>query len=236
MKSLSVRLDGRLGNTLFQIAAAVVHAKRNGAELFVPGCSYFPWLDRTPEVLVRPYKEPSYAYRQLPFWDGMELVGYFQSELYFKGHATDVMNAFRYTPAVCEDLRGTVAVHVRRGDFLEADKHPVVSVDYLNAAWVHMSRLGFSRFHIYSDDPAWSEENVPFGDVMPMGEPWSDLVEMSRCGASIISNSSFSWWAAWLGEQNVHTPRPVYSPNHKNWVRGLNTTTIIPSRWTQHPA
>ena len=67
------------------------------------------------------------------------------------------------------------------------------------------SRIGGLRFYLFSDDPAWCHENLAGTDAevcaLPEanGDPLHDLHLMSRARHHIIANSSYSWWAAWLG-------------------------------------
>jgi len=53
---------------------------------------------------------------------------------------------------------------------------------------------------------------------------------MSLCKHNIIANSSFSWWGAWLNQNNK---KVVIAP--KKWFNDplCNTTDVIPVNWTQ---
>jgi hypothetical protein len=71
---------------------------------------------------------------------------------------------------------------------------------------------------IFSDDLYWVKENVKFKNTFFFVEgkgirDYEELYLMSICKNNIISNSSFSWWAAWLN-------------------RDLNKTVIAPQKWS----
>jgi hypothetical protein len=51
---------------------------------------------------------------------------------------------------------------------------------------------------------------------------------MMECKHNIIANSSFSWWGAWLGDQNG---KLVVSPNNWFQQKNINTSDLIPERW-----
>ena len=61
--------------------------------------------------------------------------------------------------------------------------------------------------------------------------PQVDLCLMSLCSGAIISNSSFSWWGAWL--QNNRGK--VIAPDPKKWfgtlMTHLDTSDVVPERW-----
>jgi hypothetical protein len=77
------------------------------------------------------------------------------------------------------------------------------------------ARVGSPRFFLFSDDPGWcrSAFTDPDVEVIDSGKaaanPLHDLRLMSLAGHHIIANSTYSWWAAWLGKkptQIVLTP------------------------------
>jgi hypothetical protein len=54
-----------------------------------------------------------------------------------------------------------------------------------------------------------------------------DMQLMSLCKHNIISNSTFSWWAAWL---NPNEDKQVIAP--EPWMDHISTD-IVPKRWTK---
>jgi hypothetical protein len=82
------------------------------------------------------------------------------------------------------------------------------------------ARVPGGRFFIFSDDPAWCGDTFtdPDTEVVDAGNaaanPLHDLHLMSLAGHHIIANSSYSWWAAWLGDkpgQQVIMPERWYA-------------------------
>ncbi len=179
--------------------------------------------------------------------DPVCLVGYWQSERYF----SDIADRIRADFTLKQPLSGTnaevlerahsgssVGVHVRRGDFENLDTaaqvHGLCSIDYYRRAIsLVRNRCPECPFLIFSDDPQWARAELPLDSsaVFVVGNaerPEQDLALMSACKHHIIANSSFSWWAAWLGsspEQIVIAPTPWYaSPK-------LDGRDLAISRW-----
>jgi len=58
-----------------------------------------------------------------------------------------------------------------------------------------------------------------------LDNPLADFYLLSRCAHFVIANSSFSWWAAWLGRRDdsiIHAPSPWtlagrFNPAPKDW-------------------
>lgn len=120
--------------------------------------------------------------------------------------------------------RPLTAVHVRRGDYLHhPDHHPVPSVDYYTRA---IAAHAGESVVVFSDDLAWCRAH--FGDAVQYFEvpaayvppvltsaprDWIDFFAMSAADAFVISNSTFSWWAAWLAQTDaVIYPEPWFGP------------------------
>lgn len=142
------------------------------------------------------------------------LSGFFQSPLYFESIADELRTEFRelFSTQVNHASEisspGSVAVHVRRGDYLH---HPALCVcdeAYYNKSIAEMrAKVPGARFFIFSDDTEWCHANFPADDteVIDSGKaaanPLHDLYLMSLASHHIIANSSYSWWAAWLGDK-----------------------------------
>jgi hypothetical protein len=146
------------------------------------------------------------------------LFGYFQSPLYFQSMASEIraelLGLLGGGVKISADLTdkisapGSVAVHVRRTDFLNIPAHQVCGADYYRNAMEAMRGLvPDARFHIFSDDPEWcratfrESDHEVIHDARTAANPLHDLLLMSRAPHHIIANSSYSWWAAWLGEK-----------------------------------
>jgi hypothetical protein len=63
---------------------------------------------------------------------------------------------------------------------------------------------------------------------------YEDLFLMKSCKNNIICNSTFSWWGAWL---NDNENKKVISPSYDKWFgkayQNYDTKDIIPSNWIQ---
>ena len=183
------------------------------------------------------------------------LAGYWQSEKYFNEIESTIRAEFtlRAKPAaktemIADAIRyqsNSVFLHVRRGD-LVADPvtsrlHGSCSLAYYQDAVSHVARsVDRPHFFVFSDEPEWVRENIglPFpmtivdhnrvGNSRSPGSEHEDLWLMTLCRHGILSNSSFSWWGAWL---NPVRERVVIAP--KQWVNelDLDLRDLIPEAW-----
>jgi hypothetical protein len=190
------------------------------------------------------------------YWVGMSslkgdkyLSGYWQSERYF----LDVQERIRKEFSFKKPLEGvnaqlanamgnatSVSVHVRRGDYLtNPQNHGLMYVAepaYYQAAISHIVDIVKKpEFYVFSDDIAWTKENIVFDypctyiSHNSRSDSYIDMQLMSKCQNHIIANSTFSWWGAWL---NPCRKKIVIAP--KLWFRnGLPDQDLIPSDWTR---
>jgi len=182
--------------------------------------------------ILREPKQLQYRPFKLPLTSAVLLEGYWQSPKYFEKHRNDLLNAFKPAGHIDQSSlttpeANTVAVHIRRGDYITEHNAHIVSPKYVRNA---MSEFGNNaNFLFFSDDLSWCQDNFGGDNVGFSSQPSDlmDLIQMSRCDHNIIANSSFSWWSAWLNEnkqQRVIAPTP--------WAEGGNThADILPAHW-----
>ena len=156
------------------------------------------------------------------------LSGYWQSDKYFNEYADDLRRLFRPKKLsetakkrieLIHSLGETVAVHIRRGDYLLADTN--LRMEYFEDAMKIMEeKVGKVNYCFFSDDIAWVKENFGEKDnyyFISGQEDMSYIDEffcMVECRHDITANSSFSWWAAYL---NANPQKVVTAPIVSFW-------------------
>lgn len=208
------------------------------------------------EPMSRRHTRPVYTERSLRYdcevykYPTSEFIGHWQSEKYFLPDLVrkdlSFKSSFKLKEKAWSHLcniqkSNSISIHVRRGDYLlHPTVHNVLSLDYYTKAiQIALWNITNPTFFIFTNDVPWVQQNlcpllrhthcsiVSHQDVS-MHE---DMYLMKECKNSIIANSSFSWWGAWLNE---NTDRLVIAP--KQWFApgsGLDWSDIIPTRWTQ---
>jgi hypothetical protein len=251
---ISAYLQGGLGNYMFQIAAAEALALDLGTEAafnFDTASqvhtnikkyqdNIFIKVKHTTTVTVHTnYYETDFGYNELKKQDGQMLIGYFQSEKYFKEYRNHICDLFCIpNPEIMAiyDQYGslydkkTCSLHVRRGDYIKLSQHhPPLGPDYYNSA---MTFIDSDNYLVFSDDIEWCKSNIIGENItyITNTHDYMDLIMMSLCDNNIIANSSFSWWGAWLNKnvnKKVIAPKRWFGPAKHN----INTNDIIPDKW-----
>jgi hypothetical protein len=181
--------------------------------------------------------------------DESVIDGTFQSEKFFAPVAKIIRKhfGFRYRPcwevaALAEQIEGceAVAVHFRRGDLVANEKYKVsqsaLGMEYYHAAFAQISsKVRSPRFFIFSDDLDFARtcgvcpRDAIFVDAV---EDWnaSEAIRlMSLCKHFVIANSTFSWWGAWLSENEEKTVVRPYP-----WFANMpekDTRDLCPEGW-----
>jgi len=176
--------------------------------------------------------------------DGSRLRGYFQSWRYVDGVAEVLRNQVRSVslPSASflsrrSDLRGLrdwVGIHVRLGDY-RGLPHMFLPEAYFRSALVRLDAWDRDRkIVVFSDSPAearkmpiWTRfENVLFMDRSGLS-PVETLLLMSEAPWLVMANSTFSWWAGFIGDEPA---RPVVFP--EPWsLRGSPNKDLTPPHW-----
>jgi len=255
---------GQLGNQMFQYATAMGVANKIGTSITIPNHkdAVVDHLGNTLRIelfdafKINPnnigfvqgvdYQEPHFQYTPRVFELDKEqdccLIGFFQSEKYFKHIGNKVRNEFKFLDYIVEDCKeivelfdNPICLHIRRGDFLiNSGNHHNLSMEYYEEA---LKEFGDDRqVIIFSDDPAWCHEQSLFdGDrflVSDAGGPYHDLYLMSKCSDFIIATSTFSWWGAWLANKGtVIAPNKWFGPNNAD----KDISDLYPEHWKVIP-
>lgn len=185
----------------------------------------------------------AYDHRLAAVQRPMRLNGYFQSHRYFS--AIDVASLFeleqpnsRLTAIEAAVGPRWIAMHVRRGDYLNTSTsafHGLCSSSYFLRGRDLVSREleGPLPLVIFTDQPDAVDQELLNAASLVLGpdpevHEATDLWAMASAQGLVISNSSFSWWAAFLGERDA---RPVVAP--RPWFRAhdLAASDLLLPHW-----
>lgn len=154
-------------------------------------------------------------------WQNLSInyVGYVDNKL---------KDEFEYSPP-----SNSVFVHVRRGDYLLNKIYRICDIEYYEKAIRYIDNvIEGAEFYVLSNDLTWcreafkkmqSEFKIHYVDC---GSSLKDFNFMRSCGNAIISNSTFSWWAAQLIKNQR---KIVVSPSE--WFTNSKNLIVMPSSW-----
>lgn len=162
--------------------------------------------------------------------DNNYIDGYFQNENYFKNIKEIILKQFIINQKISDyskDIENKIkksqnscSLHIRRGDFINSTNisiHGVCALEYYKNAIKYLEEIGHMNYFVFSDDIEWVKKNLPMGNAIYVNSiekriPHEDIYLMNLCIYNIIANSSFSWWGAWL---NQNEKKVVLAP--KRW-------------------
>lgn len=224
---------GAFGNQLWQLAGVSGEAFKVGAVPRFPRWFYEPFFSYPSEFFVDNLPEgkdfgESYMQNLDHWWEIRENIFAWSSPSDKALHAIDVqyrgIDLFDYT-----------AVHVRRANNLTLpDHHPVPTIKYFEDA---LDLISPSKIVVFSDDLDWCRQQPLFKGALfaegndskvnvmnltklnptPLNTVAYDFAAMCQCKNFIVSNSTFSVWAAMIStfNNNLMENNKVVYPN--NW-------------------
>lgn len=182
------------------------------------------------------------------------LMGVFQNAQMVDKIKNEIHESFTFSRLVDEhnlilenEMKASqsVAIHVRKGADYSSSHYNryfknTCPIEYYNNAVAYIKKhIDNPRFYVFTDNPSWVKEYfIGFDYILVEGNPiygWGnhfDMQLMSCCKHNIISNSTYSWWGAFLnGNQNkiVILPKQWFNPESckestserlmcKNWL------------------
>ena len=268
-----VRIQGGLGNQMFQYAMARNYEKKylekicfdidcknattpREYELDKLNIKEIEKVDGKDVLKYRKYRKICEKYKTLKIFSGIlnyefekkefevqkinkcsYLDGYWQNIKYFED-IKDILNKeFIYSWKLKKEQKNiinyinnsnSIGIHVRRGDYLNiinASYHETQNLDYYKRAVEYVERIIENpTFFVFSDDIDWCKQAFLFNDFCFIDKninnnALEDFEMLKSCSHHIISNSTFSWWAAWLSKtQNniVIAPEKWYKDKDLN--------------------
>ena len=181
------------------------------------------------------------AYLWGQFRDGKIPDIYVQSSKFWDKYKEEIRTRFSHGIGQIDK----VAIHIRREDYLiVAQFHTNLwDTDYYKKAVQLFPDATFLVFckdnqseQQDEDDHAWVLDNMPF--LLPSGKyelfkhsenETDDLNAMASCRGLIGANSSFSWWAACLGDPK----KKVVMPREGRWFTDNKTRCELLPEWTK---
>lgn len=250
---------GRAGNMLFEVMATLGIAERNNALASFPSWPYEGYFENKlpnsplPDHYIPVFKELEFCYQEFDFSaihsipqneQYIDLVGYFQSEKYFPSNAKQV---FKFKETFLESVKTklpdngkkNIAIHIRRGDYQQepyVNLYYQLPITYFINALIAIPDWRDYNIIIFSDDLPYCKvhlsclSNVYFPELNEI----ETLAAGTFCEHFIISNSTFGWWLAWLGEKETST---VIHPGHLFLGRlkeENDTKDFWPERWIRY--
>jgi hypothetical protein len=139
----------------------------------------------------------------------------------------------------------SVALHMRWFDAGDGSHSSNMSQGYYAQALPQLlAKIPAAHFFLFSDRPDQAATLLaPLMGARPFtlvehnatsGNAEADFWLMRQCRHFIIGNSTFAWWAAWLGEQR-HSGAQVFAPlrnvEPEHSVTAWGFPGLLPERW-----
>lgn len=208
----------------------------SGGQLKSTSCVYQRALRKLGRPLLRQHVRDRCDMKEEEFFSSSSnavLTGYFQSLTYFGRHLNYIVGDIDLSRIASDEalhiaaehgLDNYCAIQVRRGDFVGNQLFDIIDFQsyYRSAISSIRYSLGITKYFVFSDEPEWCETQAIFNGMMVhRAESAGDaMFLMSKCGAHIIANSSYGWWAAVLS-QRIKSGI-VIAPSQ--WLKGLRTS------------
>ena len=165
-------------------------------------------------------------------YEGVEAFPKNVSDLRSAFHLKDELNSCLQNLQKQMDSENSVCVHIRRGDYFKPGNEHLQVCDeeyYIRSIKYFTNNIDNCVFYIFSnthEDIEWIKSNYHLpGNVKYVdmeNTDYQELMLMRACKHFIISNSTFSWWASLLSDNEN---KIVLAP--KQWTRQESNYSIL---------
>lgn len=202
-------------------------------------------------------KLPQYELLELLGLKSIRFNGYFQSPKYFEHNFDKICNILQLRRKKQEirakyhyDYENCCSLHFRLGDykFLQT-KHPLMDLKYYHLSLKKLiektNRNNWTILYFYQRGDLDIVQNyicqleklegmqlLKFVSADNIAYDWEECLVMSNCRHNIIANSTFSWWGAYL---NNNQDKLVLYP--EKWfgidLKDKKTDDLFPVKWVR---
>ena len=265
---IGVRLDGRLGNQMFQYAFALALSNKLKTRFYISQFisnnllyQYFElpsnskWINAKIERFF--WKELKYSevkdfnatnWKEKCTDSNATYSGFMQSVL-FMDNVLDILNkefaiknkglkifAEKYSTFFINNK--TIVIHLRKGDYTNYGVYQGNSIDlsvpnnYINTCLSKIENIKNYYIFFISDDIDYCIKNFSHISNVKF-ESNSEIIDIQlliNADICIISNSSFSWWGAYLNQKinkQIFTPKYWMGYRKKVWLGDNNIFTNL---------
>jgi hypothetical protein len=173
--------------------------------------------------------------------------GYFQSFRYFENISNKLKELYKLKKKYkTKDFfrlekkindSNSISVHIRDYSIYKSSKDNLIykscSIEYYKRSIELLkNKINNPVFFIFTDNIDYAKSVFPFKDLNSINvsklSDCEELTLMSSCNHNIISNSTFSWWGAWL---NLNFNKIVIGPEEWFIDKKKTINDLYPESW-----
>lgn len=221
-----IKIQGGLGNQIFQWAQGIFmeslgakicydisfYSRNNGSKI-IPNRDFE--LDK---ILIEPISKYSRH-------EAKSIEGYWQTNHNIDSVENTILKKIK--PCKVETKKDSCSIHVRRGDYTKLSYiYHNLNKDYYIKSLETVNPSGL--VYVFSDDIDWCKKNLSITEaIYPEGNSATEDFNLMRsCNHNIISNSTFSWWAAFL---NRNEDKKIIQPSI--WFKNESQGKLLKPSW-----
>lgn len=231
---ISVDLKGRLGNQLWQYAVCRTVAEKLGYDFHIPrtwagrdifNCDLGVETNLTTDVYPTQNAwnlQQIYDQNIFKIKDFTRLQGWFQSEEFILANRQNILkwftinDPFTSLEKILSLDENMCVINFRGGDYQQFPDLYLNKYFYNNACYYMQQKNKNMQFVVITDDEVTAKKI--FGQMFKCYHlgPVNDFFVLTKAKNLIVSNSTFSWWGAWLNQNNPYIIAPKFWMRHNS--------------------
>tara|TARA_R100000152_G_C6769877_1_gene195858 strand:+ start:625 stop:1431 length:807 start_codon:yes stop_codon:yes gene_type:complete len=211
---------GQLGNNMFQYAFGRILADKTGYKMFCQPIPGFPVTQDTPPGSMCMFPEivvegqivdiPSLT-TERKLNQKIILNGFFQRYEYYKEYKDQIREWYKMEPRDIGQTDDDIIIHIRLGDNVytfDPETPYIMPFEYYEKA---LENTSFNKLYICTDTPEHDiiKKFAKYNPILTAQDTLGDFRILKSFNKIVMSQSTFSWWAAFLSDASeIYTPVP----------------------------